>query len=1057
MIVSLLAFSLKQRILVIGLACLLSVMGVFAFELIPIDAYPDVTNIQVQVLTEAAGLSPVEVERFITYPLELQLTGLPGLAEIRSLSKFALSQITVVFNDNVDVYFARQLVLERIMAAKERLPEGLDPVMAPVTTGLGEVFHYYLEGPSTLRQAQDGRLRTGSDATTDAMVIQTELTDQRTLQEWVLRPQLKSVPGVIDVNGMGGFVKQYQVVVDPAKLRKFDITLHQIYEAAVKNNANAGGNVLERHAERAIVRGIGLIKTVGDIESIIVKEVGGTPVFVRDVAEVRIGHAVRHGAVVLNGAREVVIGTVLMLRGGNARQVVEAVKTKVADLQQSNTLPAGTKLIPFYDRIELVNAAINTVRDALLEGIVLVVFVFVFFLGHVRSAIIVTVTLIVTPLVTFIAMERLGLSANLMTLGGLAIAIGEIADGSLVMVENAYRHLAQHSGASEESRLSVILHAAKEVGRPILFGILIISVVFLPLMTLQGMEGKMFAPLAYTLVIALVASVAVTLTLSPVLASLLLRGDHPKETRVTLWMKQRYLPVLEWTLRHRGLILAGSTAIVLGSLTLVPFVGREFIPLLEEGSLTPQVVKLPSVSLSESIELEKQTQKAMLEFPEVKTAVSRIGRAEIPYHPEDLYESDPIVSLHDRSTWKTATTQSGLTDAMRKKLAEIPGISVLMSQPIQERVDELISGIRTQCAIKLFGDDLDVLRDKAKEIALLMQQINGVKDIKVEQVAGQPYVMIDIDRQKIARFGINVADVQELVTTAIGGRAATQVYEGERRFELSLRFPEPYRNSVTAIGEIRVKAATGALIPMSDLAKIDMREGPARISREQVKRRIYIGFNVVGRDIGGVVDEGRAKLAAVLHLPEGYSIVWGGAFENMERANARLLIVVPITLALVFFFLFWAFHSLRDATMIILNLPFALIGGVLSLWVSGQYLSVPASIGFIELFGLAVGNGIVLVSYINQLRHEGQSIDDAILAGCSLRLRPVVMTMMTTLLGLLPLALAQGIGAEVQRPLASVVIGGVFTSTALTLVVLPTLYSVFAEQTVRKEEVPEWV
>ena len=1057
MIVSLLAFSLKQRILVIGLACLLSVMGVFAFELIPIDAYPDVTNIQVQVLTEAAGLSPVEVERFITYPLELQLTGLPGLAEIRSLSKFALSQITVVFNDNVDVYFARQLVLERIMAAKERLPEGLDPVMAPVTTGLGEVFHYYLEGPSTLRQAQDGRLRTGSDATTDAMVIQTELTDQRTLQEWVLRPQLKSVPGVIDVNGMGGFVKQYQVVVDPAKLRKFDITLHQIYEAAVKNNANAGGNVLERHAERAIVRGIGLIKTVGDIESIIVKEVGGTPVFVRDVAEVRIGHAVRHGAVVLNGAREVVIGTVLMLRGGNARQVVEAVKTKVADLQQSNTLPAGTKLIPFYDRIELVNAAINTVRDALLEGIVLVVFVFVFFLGHVRSAIIVTVTLIVTPLVTFIVMERLGLSANLMTLGGLAIAIGEIADGSLVMVENAYRHLAQHSGASEESRLSVILHAAKEVGRPILFGILIISVVFLPLMTLQGMEGKMFAPLAYTLVIALVASVAVTLTLSPVLASLLLRGDHPKETRVTLWMKQRYLPVLEWTLRHRGLILAGSTAIVLGSLTLVPFVGREFIPLLEEGALTPQVVKLPSVSLSESIELEKQTQKAMLEFPEVKTAVSRIGRAEIPYHPEDLYESDPIVSLHDRSTWKTATTQSGLTDAMRKKLAEIPGISVLMSQPIQERVDELISGIRTQCAIKLFGDDLDVLRDKAKEIALLMQQINGVKDIKVEQVAGQPYVMIDIDRQKIARFGINVADVQELVTTAIGGRAATQVYEGERRFELSLRFPEPYRNSVTAIGEIRVKAATGALIPMSDLAKIDMREGPARISREQVKRRIYIGFNVVGRDIGGVVDEGRAKLAAVLHLPEGYSIVWGGAFENMERANARLLIVVPITLALVFFLLFWAFHSLRDATMIILNLPFALIGGVLSLWVSGQYLSVPASIGFIELFGLAVGNGIVLVSYINQLRHEGQSIDDAILAGCSLRLRPVVMTMMTTLLGLLPLALAQGIGAEVQRPLASVVIGGVFTSTALTLVVLPALYSVFAEQTVRKEEVPEWV
>ncbi|OQW63220.1 MAG: cytochrome-c peroxidase [Nitrospira sp. ST-bin4] len=1043
MIASLLEFSLRQRILVIGLACLLSVTGLFAFQSIPIDAYPDVTNIQVQVLTEAPGLSPIEVERFITYPIELQMTGLPGLAEIRSLSKFALSQITVVFQDDVDIYFARQLVLERIMAAKERLPDGLEPVMAPVTTGLGEVYHYYVEGPHA--------------TATDSQVVERELMDQRTMQEWVLRPQLKSVPGVIDVNGMGGFVKQYQVLVDPAKLRKFDLTFQQIYEAVVKNNANVGGNVLERHAERSIVRGLGLIRTVGDIESIIVKEVGGTPVFVRDVGEVRIGHAVRHGAVVLNGEREVVIGTVLMLRGGNARQVVEAVKTKVEDLQQSNILPGGTSLIPFYDRIELVNAAIHTVRDALIEGIVLVTFIFFFFLGHVRSAIIVTVTLIVTPLVTFILMERFGLSANLMTLGGLAIAIGEIADGSLVVVENAYRHLAQHSGASQESRFSVILHATKEVGRPILFGILIISVVFLPLMTLQGMEGKMFAPLAYTLVIALLASVVVTLTLSPVLVSLLLRGDHPEETRVTRWMKQGYLPVLQWTLRHRGLILTGSTAIVLCSLALVPFVGREFIPLLEEGALTPQVVKLPSVSLPESIEMEKQTQKAMLEFPEVKMAVSRIGRAEIPYHPEDLYESDPIVSLHDRSTWKTAATQSQLTDAIRKRLAEIPGISVLMSQPIQERVDELISGIRTQCAIKLFGDDLDVLRDKAQEIASLIQQINGVKDIKVEQVAGQPYLIIDIDRQKIARFGINVADVQEIITTAIGGKAATQVYEGERRFQLTLRFPEPYRNSVAAIGEIRVKSPSGALIPMRDLATIEMREGPARISREHVKRRIYIGFNVVGRDIGGVVDEGRAKLAAQLHLPQGYSVVWGGAFENMERANARLMIVVPITLGLVFFLLFWAFHSFRYAILIILNLPFALIGGLVSLWLSGQYLSVPASIGFIELFGLAVGNGIVLVSYINQLRHEGQTIDEAILAGCSLRLRPVVMTMMTTLLGLLPLALAQGIGAEVQRPLASVVIGGLFTSTVLTLVVLPALYSMFAGREVGKEEAPEWV
>ena len=1043
MIAFLLEFSLRQRALVIGLACLLSVAGVFAFQSIPIDAYPEVTNIQVQVLTDASGLSPVEVERFITYPLELQMTGLPGLAEIRSLSKFALSQITVVFNDDVDIYFARQLVLERIMAAKERLPDGLEPVMAPVSTGLGEVYQYYVEGPNA--------------TATDPTIVETELTDQRTLQDWVLRPLLKSVPGVIDVNGMGGFVKQYQVLVDPAKLRKYDLTLHHIYDAVAKNNANAGGNVLERHAERAIVRSLGLIKTMSDIESIIVKESGGTPVFVRDVAEVRIGHAVRHGAVVLNGEREVVAGTVLMIRGGNAREVVEAVKTKVDDLQQNNILLAGTKLLPFYDRIELVTAAINTVRDALIEGIVLVIFVFFFFLGHVRSAVVVTVSLIVTPLITFIVMQRLGLSANLMTLGGLAIAIGEIADGSLVVVENVYRHLAQNHGAARKSTPEVILQATKEVGRPILFGILIISVVFLPLMTLQGMEGKMFAPLAYTLVIALLASVVVTLTLSPVLASLILRGDHTEETRLTRWMKLRYLPMLTWTLQHRSLMLGGSTMIVLCSLALVPFIGREFIPLLEEGTLTPKIVRLPSVSMPESIEMEKQAHRAMLEFPEVRMAVSKIGRPEIAVGPEELNESEPIVSLSDRSTWKTAATQPQLTDAIRRKLAEIPGISVLMSQPIQHRVDELISGVRAECAIKLFGEDLDVLHDKAEEIAALMQQINGVKDIKVEQIAGQPYLTVDIDRQKIARFGINVADVQEIVTTAIGGRAVTHVYEGERRFQLTLRFPELQRNSIGTIGEIRVKSASGALIPMSELAMIEMREGPFSISREHVKRRIYIGFNVVGRDIGSVVDEGRRKLESLVHLPEGYQVTWGGAFENMERANARLLIVVPITLGLVFFLLFWAFHSLRYATLIIINLPFALIGGVVSLWLSGQYLSLPASIGFIELFGLAVGNGIVLVSYINQLRNEGTQMDQAIVSGCVLRLRPVVMTMMTTLLGLLPLVLAQGIGAEVQRPLATVVIGGLFTSTALTLLVLPALYRWFAEKEAGKEYAPEWV
>lgn len=1040
MISSLLEFSLRQRILVLGLTALIGVVGVWAYRAVPIDAYPDVTTIQVQVLTEAPGLSPVEVERFITYPIELQMTGLPGLAEIRSLSKFALSQVTVVFQDDVDIYFARQLVLERLAGVKERLPAGIDPVMAPVTTGLGEIYQYYLESP----------FQGGAAAETAA------LTQQRTIQDWVLRPLLKGVPGVIDVNGIGGFVKQYQVVVDPAKLRKYELTLHEVSEAVARSNANAGGNVLERHAERAIVRGVGLIKSVPDIESIVVKEAGGTPVLVRDIGEVRIGHAVRHGAAVLNGEREVVAGTVLMLRGGNAREVVEAVKAQVETIQRDRVLPDGTRLVPFYDRIELVTEAINTVRDALLEGVVLVTLVFFVFLGHVRSAIIVTVSLLVTPLITFILMQRVGLSANLMTLGGLAIAIGEIADGSLVVVENIYRHLSGNRHG-QRPHLDVILQATREVGRPILFGILIISVVFLPLMTLHGLEGKMFGPLATTLVMALLASVLVTLTLSPVMASLVLRGDHPEDTAVTLWMKARYRPVLVWSLSHRRSVLGGAVALLILSLVLVPYVGREFIPLLEEGALTPQVVRLPSVSLAESIEIEKQTHKAMLEFPEVRLALSKIGRPDIATGPEEPNESDPIVDLYPRNTWTTARTQSGLTEAIRQRLAMVPGISVLMSQPIQERVDELISGIRTACAVKLYGDDLEVLAQKAEEIADLMKSIEGVKDVKVEPIAGQPYLTVEIDRQKIARYGLHVSDVQELITTAIGGQAVTHVYEGERRFQLTLRFPEAYRNSVAAIGEIRVRSASGAPIPMSELAKIEMREGPARISREQVKRRIYVGFNVVGRDIGGVVDEGRRVLAQKLRLPQGYSVTWGGAFENMERANARLMIVVPITLALIFFLLFWAFHSLRYATLIFLNLPFALIGGVVALWLTGQYLSVPASIGFIELFGLAVGNGIVLVSYINQLRNEGQMPVEAIVGGCVLRLRPVVMTMMTTLLGLLPLALATGIGAEVQRPLATVVIGGLFTSTALTLVVLPVLYGWLAETETGKEYAPDWV
>jgi heavy metal efflux system protein len=1024
-IAGLLEFSLQQRVLVVSLACLLAVGGVYAFQTLPIDAFPDVTNVQVQILTEAQGFSPVEVERFITFPIELQMTGMPGLAEVRSLSKFGLSQITVVFQDHVDIYRARQIVLERVIEAKQLLPEGVEPTLAPVTTGLGEVYQYFFA-----RTEESG----GTAPDTEQ-----ELMEHRTIQDWVIRPVLKGVPDVIEVNSIGGFVKQYQVLVDPARLRKYDLTLHDVFAAVSNNNANAGGNILERYADQYIVRGIGLIKTIADIEDIVVREKMGVPVYVRDLAEVKIGHAVRHGAAVLNGEREVVAGIVLMLRGANARQVVQEVKKKVDSVRDNGLLPRGLVIVPFYDRSELVEAALRTVRTVLLEGVGLVIVILFLFLGHVRSALVVTATLVVTPLATFIVMGFTGLTANLMSLGGVAVAIGMIVDGSVVMVENIYRHLSMPRTGPVSQR-DIVLRAANEVGRPVAFGILIISAVFLPLIALQGMEGKLFAPMAYTIMIALVVSLFLSLTLSPVLSSLVITGGSEKDARLVLWGKRAYRPVLQWALRRPQPVLAGAGALLLMTLAVIPFIGTEFIPIMDEGTLTPQIVRLPSISLRKSIGLEKEAHRALLEFPEVRMVVGKIGRSEIATAPEEANESDPIVTLHPRDRWTTAASKRELVDAMRRRLAQIPGISVLMSQPIQERVDELISGIKTEVAIKLFGDDLETLRTMADRIAALMATVKGVKDLKVEQIAGQTYLTVDVNRHKIARYGINVAAVQDIIETAVGGRVATRVYEEVRRFQLVVRFPEDQRDSVGTIGNILLKSPSGALIPMSELATIELREGPVHISREQIRRRIYIGFNVEGRDIGSVVAEGQQKLAAQLALPSGYSVVWSGAFENMQRATARLSVIVPITIGLIFLLLFLSFHSLRYATLIMLNLPFSLIGGVVALWITGQYLSVPASVGFIALFGVAVLNGIVLVSYINKLRQDGLESDHAIVTGCELRLRPVLMTALVALFGLLPMAFARGIGAEIQRPLATVVIGGLVSSTLLTLVVLPVLY-----------------
>ena len=1025
MVARLLDISLRQRMLVVIFALMLGIGGLYSFRTIPIDAFPDVTSVLVQVVTKAPGLSPAEVERLVTYPIELQLTGVPSLTEMRSLTKVGLSLVTIVFDDTMDINLARQLVLERLIEVQELLPPGTEPMLVPNSTGLGEVFQYYLA---------DARSPIADDAVTHQNLI-----DQRTIQDWIIRPLLKSTPEVIDVNSMGGFVKQYQVLVEPAMLRKYNLTLREVFDAIASNNANAGGNILEKHDEKYIVRGIGLIRSLEDVGRIVIKETGGTPVFVGDVAQVLIDHAVRHGATVLNGDREVVSGIVLMLRGGNARDVVEGIKARIADIHARHLLPEGLSIVPFYDRIELIASALNTVYKSLAEGVVLVVVVLVLFLGNLRSALIVVATLMLAPLATFIVMDQVGLTANLMSLGGLAIAIGMIVDGSVVVVENVYRHISEHPSTAVP-RLELITRSVKEVGQPVVFGILIIILVFLPLLSLHGMEGKMFKPLAYTIMIALLTSLVLSLTLSPVLCSLMLTSGSETDPWIVRLAKRLYAPSLRWALTHRALVLGIAIGSLLGSLALFPFLGSEFIPILNEGSVAPQTIRLPSVSLPASIEIEKRMQQAMMEFPEVEMVVSKIGRTELGNDPQEPNESDPVVRLRPLEQWTTARTMPELMQKFRERLTRIPGATFLISQPIQQRVDELISGVRTEATVKLFGEDLEVLRNKAEEIAGQLSTVRGVRDIKIEQLFGQPYLTIDIDRGKIARHAINVSDVRDIIGTAIGGDVATRVYEGQQRFELVVRFPEQYRDSAETISNILVTGREGAVIPLADLGSVRLEEGPGRISREKLQRYVSIGFNTMGRDIGSLVAEAQAKIATQVALPAGYTVSWGGSFENMERAMAKLRLIVPITIGLIFLLLYSTFNSLRQATLIILNLPFALIGGVVALWLTGEYLSVPASIGFINLFGVAVLNGIVLVSCMNALRDEGATLDEAVLSGALLRLRPVLMTALVALLGLVPLAFAHGIGSEVQRPLAIVVIGGLVSSTLLTLIVLPILY-----------------
>ncbi|RIX49095.1 MAG: efflux RND transporter permease subunit [Rhodocyclales bacterium GT-UBC] len=1034
MIESLIRAALKQRLIVAVIAAVLFFFGLNAAQKLSVDAFPDVTNVQVQIATEAPGRSPEEVERFATVPLEVSMTGLPGLEEMRSLNKPGLSLITLVFNDKTDVYFARQLVMERLLEVGARLPVGITPVLGPVSTGLGEVYQY------TLERGDDG----------ERALTEEELMQRRIAQDWVVRPLLRSIPGVAEINSQGGYAKQYQVLVNPDKLRHFGLTIADVYQAVGRNNANAGGGVLPQYAEQYLIRAVGLVRDLDDIRAIVLRERDGVPVYVRDVAEVEIGHDVRQGAVIKNGYTEAVGGVVMMIAGGNAKEVVSRIKARVNEINAKGMLPDGLKIAAYYDRSELVDAALWTVTKVLLEGVVLVVVVLFLFLGDVRSSLIVVGTLVLTPLLTFMAMNKLGISANLMSLGGLAIAIGLMVDGSVVVVENAFLQLGRHAKTGE-SQTRVILRAVVEVATPVIFGVGIIILVFLPLMTLQGMEGKMFAPLAYTIAIALGISLILSLSLTPVMSTYLLKppvhdGDH--DTKLIAAMKRHYLKLLHWALGNekKTVVLAvGAFVLTLG---MLPFLGTAFIPEMKEGSVVPGINRVPNISLDESIKMEMEAMRLVMQVPGVKSAVSGVGRGESPADPQGPNESTPIVSLKPRSEWPSGWSQDDIAEAMRDKLKALPGVQIVMAQPISDRVDEMVTGVRSDIAVKVFGDDLDQLKKIAGQISKVAQGLQGAQDMRVERVSGQQYLSVEIDRQAIARLGLNVSDVNDVLETAIGGKVATEIFEGERRFPGVVRLPERFRNNVEAISNVLLTAPGGAQVRLVDVARIRVMDGPAQISRELGKRRIVVGVNVKDRDLGSFVAELQQKVDKQIKLPEGYYLEWGGQFQNMERALGHLMVIIPLTIAAIFFLLFLLFNSLRFATLIITVLPFASIGGIIGLFVTREYLSVPASVGFIALWGIAVLNGVVLVSYIRGLRDEGRSVRDAVVEGATLRFRPVMMTATVAMLGLIPFLFSTGPGSEVQRPLAIVVIGGLITSTLLTLVVLPTIYRWFDEQEV---------
>ena len=1029
----LIQFAIEQRIIVLLAVLLMAGVGIASYQKLPIDAVPDITNVQVQINSAAAGFSPLETEQRITFPIETAMAGLPGLQQTRSLSRSGLSQVTVIFKDGTDLFFARQLVNERLQVAREQLPPGIETAMGPISTGLGEIFLWTVE-------AEDGALKEDGTPYTP--------TDLRVIQDWIIKPQLRNVPGVAEINTIGGFAKEYQIAPDPKRLAAYKLTLNDLVTALERNNANVGAGYIERSGEQLLIRAPGQVASIDDIANIVISSSDGTPIRVRNVAQVEIGRELRTGAATENG-REVVLGTVFMLIGENSRSVSQAVAKKLEEINRS--LPEGVVAVTVYDRTNLVEKAIATVKKNLFEGALLVVAVLFLFLGNIRAALITAMVIPLAMLFTFTGMFTNKVSANLMSLG--ALDFGIIVDGAVVIVENAIRRLAhaqQRHGRllTRSERLHEVFSAAKEARRALIFGQLIIMVVYLPIFALTGVAGKMFHPMAFTVVIALLGAMILSVTFVPAAIALFVTGKVKEEENLVMRTARRaYAPVLDWVMARRPLVFGLAVLTIVGSGLVASRMGSEFIPSLSEGDFAQQALRVPGTSLTQSVQMQQQLEKTLMaQVPEIQRVFARTGTAEIASDPMPPNISDSYVMLKPKDQWPDPKkSRETLIADIQRASAIVPGSAYELSQPIQLRFNELISGVRSDVAVKVFGDDMAVLNKTAGEIAETLQKLNGASEVKVEQTSGLPVLTINIDRDKAARFGLNVGDVQDTIAVAVGGRQAGTLYEGDRRFDMVVRLSDALRTDIDGLSRLLIPVpgnASGELgfIALSQVASLDLVLGPNQISRENGKRLVIVSANVRGRDIGSFVDEAEAAIIAQVNVPAGYWTTWGGQFEQLKEASERLRIVVPVALLLVFGLLFMMFNNLKDGLLVFTGIPFALTGGIMALWLRDIPLSISAGVGFIALSGVAVLNGLVMIAFIRNLREEGRSLTVAINEGALTRLRPVLMTALVASLGFIPMALATGTGAEVQRPLATVVIGGIISSTLLTLLVLPALY-----------------